>query len=201
MMKKVILGLAAMTMAVAMTANAGINVQYSVAFGLYPFGAPDVTSVDPGTGLLAANGTGSTLIQLIYAGANGVADGGVTSIATTIDDVVLQSRVISTSLGYDDWGFIGSVPSPFTNPVFTPGNVFVRVFQTETPVVGQYYYDTATLALEDRSLDIAFTQSLLIDSANAGIALNIPIVPEPSVMAFLGIGGLVLAARRRIRNA
>ncbi len=199
MKKKIMLALAALGVT-SMASFAGINVQYYVSYGLYPNGG-NVTDGTPGSGLLAANGTGSTVLQLIYAGGNGVADGSVASLAATGDDVILQTRVISTGAGYDEWGYIGTFPSPYTNPVFTSGNVFVRVFQTENPAVGQYYYNTGLMALEDRQLDIAFTQTLTIDTPSAGIALNLPIVPEPSVMAFLGIGGLVLAVRRRIRNA
>ena len=200
-MKKKLMLVTAMLGLAAAVAQAGINVQYYVSYGLYPFGAGDVTSGDPNTGLLAVNGTGSALIQLIHAGNDGIANGDIVDLNPTGDDVILQSRIISLVDGYDDWGFISPAPSPYTNPVFTSGSVFVRVFQTASPAPGQYYYDTALLVLEDRNLDIAFTQTLVIDTPDAGIALNLLIVPEPSVMAFLGLGGLMLAIRRRIRNA
>ena len=201
MIKKLVLSLSVASL-MSITAFAGINVQYFAVFGVYPNGG-DTQSGDPGSGLLAANGTGSALVQLIYAGGDGVANDADPNTAgfVTGDDVVWQTRIISLGAGYDEWGVVSPDPAPFTNPVFTSGNVFVRIFQTETPTAGHYYYDTPLLALEDRGLDIAFAQTLFFDDPNDGVALNILLIPEPSVMAFLGLGGLMLAVRRRIRNA
>ena len=201
MIKKLVLSLSVASL-MTVSSFAGINVQYFAVWGIYPFGG-DTQSGDPGTGLLAANGTGSTLVQLIYAGGDGVANEANASTVdyVTGDDVVWQTRIISMGAGYNEWAVISPDPAPFTDPVFTAGNVFVRIFQTENPTAGQYYYDTPLLALQDRNLDIAFAQTLFFDDPDDGRSLNLLLVPEPSVIAFLGLGGLMLAIRRRIRNA
>ena len=206
-MKKLSMWVASALLASTLVANAGINVQWFVGWGIYPFGAGDPSSLTPGTGLLANNGSGTTILQLIWSPGNTAAavdpfNGGSGWVGG--DNVVLQTRTVTSGVdGYDEWVFNNTVPTPFTNPVFSPGSVFVRVFQDATPGIGEYYYDSGLMVLQDRDLDFAFRQILVVEP-NAdveGIALNLQIVPEPSVIAFLGLGGLMLAIRRRIRNA
>jgi hypothetical protein len=118
-MKKTIIA-AAIALSASL-AQAGVNVQYYVGYGLYPFGAADVTSGTPGTGLLAANGTGSAIIQLVYAGLDGIPDGDVTSLAATGDDVIWDSRVLSIVSGDSEWGNEDPTPLAFYEP-----NVYLR---------------------------------------------------------------------------
>lgn len=49
----------------AALARGGVSVRWYVSFGLYPRGATNTTDTPPGTGLLANNGSGRALVQLI----------------------------------------------------------------------------------------------------------------------------------------
>ena len=203
-MKKMILTLVAL-MGFTCASQAGINVQWFVAFGMYPFGAPDPTDFTPGTGLLANNVTGNTLFQLVFAGSDNLADivdpsnsgGGYVSD----DDVVLDSRVIVDGAdGYDEWMFNNVIPTPYTDAVFTPGSVYARVFHDATPSSGEFYFDSSLLVLSDESLDIAFTQALSPDDSAGGRALNLTIVPEPSSLVLAGAGVLLVMLRRKMKK-
>lgn len=189
---------------VPLAGQAGINVTWSIGYGLYDVGVVNLTSTDPNDGFLTAGN--SSLFQLIWTATSdgiGIVDPLDVDYVSG-DNLVLDSRVITAgSGGYDEWGFNSTVPAPYINPVFTAGFVFMRVFQTASPTVGEYYFDSALLALQNRGSDpIADTQLLYLETGSdsypsQGVALNLEIVPEPSVLAFLGLGGLALAVRRR----
>jgi len=185
---------------------AGINVDWSIGYGVYPSGTVDLTDATAGSGFLA--GGGSSLMQLIWTpsatvGVATTADGDFVSG----DNVLLASRTITEGVGgYDEWGYNATIPAPFIDATFSPGSVFMRVFQDASPDFGDIYFDSALLTLEDRGSDpVADTQVLYLETGSdtypsQGVALNgsLTVVPEPSVIAFLGLGGLALAARRRI---
>ena len=188
---------------VAGSASAGVNVNWYVTYGVYPNGSPDVVSGTPGSGLLGSNGTGSTILQLVYAGLDGIIDAVDPNNAGNGyaggDDVVWETRVAVDGANYDEWVVAGTTPNPFTDPTFTAGFVYARVFQDQTPIAGEYYYDTATVAINNLATDPAFAQSLYIgDSAGGfGVELDTQIVPEPSAVILAGLGALMLAVRRR----
>lgn len=186
-------------------ANAGINVDWSIGWGVYPSGTSDLTDSTPGSGFLA--GGGSSLLQLIWTPSASV------GVATTAsgdfvsgDNVVLASRTITDGVdGFDEWGYNSTTPAPFIDATFSPGSVFMRVFQDSSPEFGDLYFDSLLLTLEDRGSDpVADTQILYLETGSSvypsqGVAFSpsLSVVPEPSVIAFLGLGGLALAARRR----
>ena len=186
--------------AAPLMSKAGLNVQWTIGYGVYPFGAPDPTAFDSGSGLLANNGSGSTILQLLFtpSGVVGAVDPFAVGYVSGDNSVLATINVTDGVAGYDEWVYNGTVPQ-YVNPTFTAGYFFMRVFQDATPEVGEYYFDSATLAALDVGSDISVAQQLYLepDPSNSGVALNLEIVPEPSVLAFLGLGGLALAARRR----
>jgi hypothetical protein len=194
----------------ASPAPAGVSLLYFVGYGLYPYGATDVTTTAPSTGLLANNGSGRALVQLIYAGPdhmislvepynplNGYVSG---------DDVVWQSSVIAAGTNdTDEWGF-SNIPLAYTNLAWaTAGFVFIRVFQDDTPQAGEAYYETSLLAMNTASaLDGIFSQCFFIGSSTAGVALdrlfgstaiqNVEFNPETAGLVFAVPNGYALWA-------
>lgn len=202
-MKKIaIVALAAMSLVSA--ARAGINVQWSAGWGFYDFGAADTASLNPADGFLFSGQ--SAILQLIYspdANASAVDPGNVGGGYVTGGEIVLETRTITDGIGgYDSFGFNSSIPPAYFNATFTAGFVYVRVFQDTTPAADEHYYNSGTLALADRVSGEPTAQVLQINSDpnNNGDALNLTIVPEPATFAFLGIGGLLIAARRMRRS-
>lgn len=203
MKSKFLAAVAALGMA-ALTSQAGVNVNWYVAYGIYPQGAADTTTSTPGTGLLANNGSGQTILQLIWCGADNAIDildpnqvGGLNGDYVSDDDVVWSTiPVTSGAGGYDEWVY-NSVYPVYVNGTFTAGFVYARVFQDATPAAGEYYTDTSTLALQNVGGDITQSQLLPIGTDSAGVSTETLIVPEPSAVMLAGLGALVLAIRRR----
>ena len=162
----------------AAPALAGVSLLYYVGYGLYPHSAIDTASTAPGTGLLANNGSGRALVQLIYAGPdyqiNPIDLDNDSAGHVSGDDVVWQSTVIEMGTNEaDEWGF-SNIPLAYTNPAWaTAGFVYVRVFQDDTPQNGEAFYDTPLLALNTgNTLDGIFSQWLPIGAATEGVALD-----------------------------
>ncbi len=148
-------------------------------------------------------------------------DGGGTSIATLIfsasgdswgvplttgnltqgDEIILQTVDL-----LDEWATVFQANAP--QQPFQAGFIYARVFGSGTeeavgqPLFGTYYYESPLVAAVDIS-DITAPQFLDINTGSAGIpdfgtdVVNRQVVPEPSTLAFLGLGGLALALRRR----
>jgi hypothetical protein len=174
--------------AVATTAQADINIGWGASGGFY-LSDPNVGIIDP---------SGSFLAQLIY-----TASGAVGAVDPFALNFLGGDNTLLTSLTVSFPGNAGSVFGDFNagSSVYAGalegGFVFVRIFQDTTPDAGELYYDSPTL------LTTQFTgiQAPQLAQANTdvinGNQLTLTIVPEPSVLAFLGLGGLALAARRR----
>ena len=171
----------------AAPALAGYAVQYFVGYGLYYPDAPDVTStVARTTGLLATNGNHRALVQLIWAGPNGVADwfiqdnpdGGYVSG----DDMVLDSRILEAGVdGIDEWGYAATLPQPFvtTNSLLKP--VYVRVHMDDSPEYAcHWWYDSPVIYPPDLDAGTpydAFATGVHVETGSetpptAGVALN-----------------------------
>ena len=163
----------------AAPALAGVSLLYYVGYGLYPHSAIDTASTAPGTGLLANNGSGRALVQLIYAGPdyqiNPIDLDNDSAGYVSGDDVVWQSTVIEMGTNEtDEWGF-SNIPLAYADPAWsTPGFVFVRVFQSDTPRVAEFFYATPLLALDTTLLsDGVFSQQFIIDHGpTSGVALG-----------------------------
>lgn len=103
----------------------------------------------------------------------------------------------------------GDIDGPATYGAYNPpGYVYVRVFDSAAPTVGDFYLNsqqigpsltqlTNTPPPTPDPLDIGQGMAAIDLGGYYINPLNIEIVPEPSVLAFLGLGGLALAVRRR----
>jgi len=87
------------------------------------------------------------------------------------------------------------------------GYLYSRIFQDSTVDVGDLYYQSPIFSSPALPEYDALTPSTVIThntpASSGAIVLDLAttgvytVVPEPSVLAFLGLGGLALAARRR----
>jgi hypothetical protein len=191
MLKKLSM-MAAVVAVSGMTAKADINILYTGSAGFYVS--------DPGTGIV--DPSGSFLAQLIYtaSGTIGFADAGTVGFVTG-DNQVLDSVTVGFGVPADlaagsTFGDFNAGVQVYPGPL-EGGFVFVRIFQDTTPQGGDFYYDSPT------TLTTVFTgtQSPQLIDANTdfvnGNQLTLQVVPEPSVLAFMGIGALLMAVRRR----
>jgi len=121
------------------------------------------------------------------------------------DEIILQQLSLPDNPA-DDYG---SVPTSNTTPIpFQAGFIYARVFEAPTssgvgePLAGTWYYESPSVAAVNIA-DPTSPQTININTGSAGIdgfttdIVNRQVVPEPSTLAFLGIGGLALAIRRR----
>jgi len=194
---------AALVAGFAVTANAGLSVQWGFLWGMYPSGAGDLTSTSTGDGVA---GSSAVLWQLVYS-ADAAANIVDSSGAATLDDVVLTSRttLAGGSGGFDEFLYDGGiVAAAFETAAYSTGYVYVRVFQDTNPGAGDKYYNSPTLAISNINLADPLRVPDKLDgntnSGSQGDSLNLTIVPEPGTFAFLGIGGLLLAVRRMRRS-
>lgn len=156
-MKKLLLSLFVLAVAVTM-ASAGVGIQWNTSYW-----AEDGS----GGGFLDNN---SGLWQLIYAGANNVADSiqnvnsswgvggaGIADDYVTGDDVVWAQRTIAQGGGtapqdgtaWDTWLSLQSGTPVYENGAWAlAGFVFQRVFESATPTDGTMYWETAVLPLD-----------------------------------------------------
>lgn len=202
-MSKIKTLIAAAALTGALSANAGLSVQWGFGWGMYNAAATDLTSANPAD---AVTSSGSVLWQLVYSPDN-IRNDVDASGGATGGDIVLDSRTTPTGgAGIYD-GFLydgGSFGSAFETPTYTTGFVYIRVFQDTSPGIGDAYYNSAVLAVSDINLADPLRAPQQFDgntdSTTQGDKLNLTIVPEPGTFAFLGIGGLLLAVRRMRRS-
>lgn len=157
--------------------------------------------------------TGNVLIQLIWS-ANNVYSSASTAQAGGVDVgyTVLFSQIFSVNNG-----FFGADADGATNYVgnsFNTGYVYGRVFNTAAPTNGSFYavsgFVGPSLAqatnfpppLPD-DLDMGLGPNNITLSGGDfdgafGNPLSIEVVPEPATLAFFGLGGLLVALRRRM---
>ena len=146
------------------------------------------------------------LAQLIFS-PSGVISPAFLGGTATGDNQVLQNVNILAS--GDEYGPLNA--QNFTGP-FSAGQVFVRVFDVGSTnpgdiTAGMFYYDGPLVTGVDQSDDLSVFQPYNANTGTAGFAgfntdvLNQQVIPEPSVFAMLGLGGLVLMIRRRFVNA
>lgn len=216
-MKKILLALAVLAVATA-SAFAGVGINWFNLYGVYDHNAVDLEGV---TGAIGDNY--AVTWQLIYAGANNLADApgtslGIAGIAddyVTGDDVVWGSRTIPVgggltaepgdgSLSFDVWLLAdgGSAADlVYENLAWnTAGYVYQRIY--ENPVqANAWYFQTALVALNTSYTGGGQAADDFTVDGGAGIQPDQQVpaapVPEPTTMALLGLGALTMAIRRR----
>ena len=210
-MKKFLMALAVLAVATSV-ATAGVGILWSTLYGAY-----DHTETDLVGGTAALLDSYSAIWQLIYAGADNIANPldsldlgtGAPGIADDYgvsgDDVVWAQRIIPQGGGaagdgttWDNWMINQTGSVVFEDLSWsTAGFVYQRVFEG-TPVNGvTYFYQSPLLALNVGYVGGgAPTQDFILDTPTAGFQPN-QIIPEPATMSLLGLGALVMAIRRR----
>ena len=149
------------------------------------------TQIDGVTPIAAS---GNVLAQLIFTAtgdieATGLAGDVRSSAVMNVPNDTFNPYIAGFSFNYD---------APFES-----GFLYIRVFSAEVPTVGDYYWNGPVFATINNPggsnpRDVVSTGPAGSGSGDFGTHIvNIQIVPEPSTLAFLGIGGLVLAIRRR----
>lgn len=194
MLKKVIVGSIVAMLVAASTASASLNVTWSGLEGFY--------RSDASTPLLDPLSSGNTaLYQLIFTTVDAYGQAGI-GATVGVNETVLASFV-NVEAG-DNSNLYGELPAQSYTSGFQAGWLYVRVFDQGTSgggagvVNGTWYFNSPRYA----AIDQANPDTTQLVDANSGPdfgdTLNLQ-VPEPSVLAFFGIGGLALAIRRRIK--
>ena len=208
-MKKLSLVLASLLVASAMAwAN---DVAWLINWGAYTHDATDLESQDSGAILDSYD----VLWQLIYAGADTKIDPvDVDNSAkgyVSGDDEVVGTRLYSngSSGDFDNYLFTEDPASAVTtlSYVYSESNpywVYQRIYESQTPEAGTYYYESE-LTLLDSRYDFG-SQTIALGPEESGIKANNqipggePTVPEPATMSLLGLGALAMVLRRKLRK-
>ena len=164
---------------------------------------------DGSTPILDGGGANAYLAQLLWTPDAFIAPASVGgAVGPGSNEVILQTHVV-THAAAGDFGLLFS--QNFAGAFPGAGFVYARVFDvgsdnTANIVEGMDYYAGPLLAAVDES-DPSINQFYNIHSGSGPFEpsfqtdeLNLQVVPEPSVFALLGIGGLMLALRRRFRK-
>ena len=204
-MKKIVVAVV-LSLAASLGAHAGTSVNWYFNWGMYPHGASDLSSTATGDGVAA---TQDVLWQLIYAGDDGSIDPVNIDNPGYVggdDQVIFTRTVLAGGSGdYDEFLFgTASTPSTNGNSYAVGGQLYMRVFGSTSPVLHDYYYNSAlTPFVEKNPIDDA-PQIFNGNSTfgDSGDALNIEIiaVPEPSTVALM-LAGLAMVGYRRFRRA
>lgn len=202
-MKNAFIGLFA-TLIITSQSNATISVNFdSVAGGVASTG---------GTSLGDLYG-GSSLLQLIWSSVNAYSSDNAVGGSVDAGYFILWSGTFSGGVvgGDADGGAVYSNADVGGSNI-NAGYIYGRVFTSTSPILGEYFGQSALVStaspFPDASsnptpppgqLDLISGPSIVYDGPNDlfMLPMNIEIVPEPSVLAFVGLGGLALAARRR----
>jgi hypothetical protein len=193
-MKKVLITLL-MIIGISSTAFATISVVWQSAFGIDDPAVPGVTYDLP---------IGS-LVQLIWSPDNVIdpIDPFNPTVAQGNDIVIDNHYTIVTGA----FGTIGTYPENvgplvgITEPVLLSGYVYIRVFNSPTPTIGNWYGESDLVGGPLTDQDPIPAPPDIVDIAPVELfTLNKLIVPEPGALALAALGAGVVAVRRMRRS-
>ena len=204
--RKSSLGMFVMSLVLVCSAQAGIFVAWQATGGF----VPDAADVNVGILTQPQNPSGQGLAQLIFSSGSEASPalfGGAANLVSG-DNQVLASWVLQDGVDGTKNEFAESDPRPYSAPVFTPGAVFVRIFERNLPDIefGTRYYDSPLLPLVsiDTTLDPPPAPQLLEANRNtlAGgfgdeLNMSVALIPEPSTIGLMALGGIAACLRRR----
>ena len=180
----------------------------ALALGVNAYAGLNISWIESGGGITRSDGTtalldsGSALFQLIFSTDNSAGAAGTDGSAA--GDTILDQLVVDQSTAGNDASFFAS---QYNNATFTAGYVFLRVFDIGTSIgntPGNTWYLTGP-AYATQDLANNATPQQVDDGVSGGgpnpsgsyrLNTQVVAVPEPTVFAFLGIGGMLIAARR-----
>ena len=209
-MKKTLMALFALALC-ASVASAGVGINWTTLWGVYDHSAADLTGGD--NPLL---GSYSAIWQLIYAGADGIANtpdynqvGGANGDYVTGDDVVWAQREIPQGGGtladgtvWDNWMRNQGGNQTYEDLGWsTPGSVYQRIFEG-TPGPNTWWGDTELFTFDTSYAAGSLPQGFALDSADGSIGWKptqqFPApIPDPATLSLLGLGALALIRRKR----
>ncbi|HMO52785.1 MAG TPA: PEP-CTERM sorting domain-containing protein [Kiritimatiellia bacterium] len=193
--------LAIITISVGMMAAANANIVLAWS------GLDGFVKNDGVTPLL--DGGGSTVAILIYSPSGAFYNTDLVAGSHTIGDEVIWGSVVNVLFDpVDPYGF---VPEQNYAQAFQAGFIYARIFDEGTTAnpnsvtPGLWYYQGPIVATINNTSDPVTPDNYNMNQGTAGFddfrtdVLNRQVVvPEPSTLAFLGLGGLALALRRRM---
>jgi len=209
-MKKTLMALFALALC-ASVASAGVGIIWGTGFGVF-----DHTETDLVGGSAALLDSYSAIWQLIYAGADGIANpadyeqvGGPNGNYVTGDDVVWAQREIPQGGGacadgtsWDNWmtqqgGAILYQDLSWT----TAGSVYQRIFEG-TPGALTWWGDSELFTFNHNFAEGGTPDGFALDSADGSFGWQPtqqfpPPIPEPATLSLLGLGALALIRRKR----
>ena len=126
-------------------------------------------------------------------------------LANASDYILFQgsSSILGGWLGDLDGATTYTSANVGGNPL-PSGFVYVRVFQDGSPTGGEFYADSTRIPVINQQTNVPADLSDVVDIApSGGVFPNkvIAAVPEPSVLAFCGIGSMLMAYRRKMKKA
>lgn len=187
---------------ISMSAYADIEVAWQGAFGFYANGTGPAPA-DPGDYL----GTvfGNATVQLIWTPDNQISELDPFNVAegyVSGGEIMLNSLAVNSTYGEYVAPAAVFADASYDTGVITldQGYVYTRIFGSTAPIVGDYYFASQVVDPSFRT-EPAGPPTFIEHNTGAvlGDELDRLIVPEPSVLAFLGLGGLLMAVRRRLK--
>lgn len=181
-----------------------VNVNWAADSGFYFSATPSVGILGDGTGK-------STIAQLMYSPDN-TKDGILTTLAGNVNDIVWDTYTLTengTTGDFDDYAFFGASFGTLQNytQAFTNGYIYALIFQDNNVQVGDWYFYTPMIALQDIvapglpqsiQMNTDLTNGNAIDSG----ATTAQVVPEPATFLLFGMGGMGawLIRRNRLKS-
>ena len=190
-MKKLVCLIASIMM-IGQVSKAAIAISWGALGGFYNYnvvGSP----VDPND--YCNFGSGSAMAYLVYS-SDAVRDFDYSNAAGQYlanGDYVLTSVLVNAT----DWGNFDVSTYTDLNPI-QGGYVYARIIDNSAPGGGSQYFDSVAL-LTTAWVAPATPQDLVVNSDNFVGDKMIQVVPEPTVLAFLGIGAALVGVRRMRR--